>query len=190
MSPYSYLAATQLTALSERTGATVRWRPLYLPGVLKATGNAGPTTVMTKALYMFKDLNDWAKHYGLPPVMIPSNFPFISALADRCALVAEDHGKIVPYTLRRFKRIWAEQGDCNDVAVLSAVLTEVGLDAAATIAAAGTDEVKARLKKNTDEAIERGAFGVPTFYVGDEMFVGNDRLAFVEQALMKNNPQS
>ena len=65
------------------------------------------------------------------------------------------------------------------------MLGQLGLDSSAVIARAGTDEIKARLKANTEEAVERGAFGVPTFYVGEEMFVGNDRLMFVEQALKR-----
>jgi 2-hydroxychromene-2-carboxylate isomerase len=183
MSPYSYLAATQLAELAQRTFATVRWRPLYLPGVMKATGNMGPTAVAAKAMYTLKDLNDWARHYKLPPVNLPNQFPFTAVLANRCALVAEEHGQIAAFTLRMFKLIWADQGDCNDRAALCAVLTEVGLDAEAVMARAGTEEVKAKLRQNTEEAIERGAFGVPTFYVGDQMFVGNDRLMFVERAL-------
>jgi 2-hydroxychromene-2-carboxylate isomerase len=185
MSPYSYLAATQVPALAERTGATVHWRPLYLPGVMKATGNHGPTAIAAKAMYSFKDCNDWAKHYGLPELRLPDDFPFISVTADRCAMVAEEQGKLIPFVQRMFRKIWAEGGNCNDPAVIAQVLTEVGLDPEATLARAGTEEIKAKLRKNTDEAIERGAYGVPTFYVGDEMFVGNDRLMFVEKALTK-----
>ena len=185
MSPYSYLAATQMPALAERTGASVRWRPLYLPGVMKATGNSGPTSVAAKAIYSFKDCNDWAKHYGLPEIKIPTNFPFIAVLADRCAMVADEKGKLIPFALRMFDRIWVQQGDCTDEAVVASVLAEVGLDPEATIARAGTDEVKAALRKNTDEAVERGAYGVPTFFVDGEMFVGNDRLMFVEKVLAR-----
>ena len=185
MSPYSYLAATQVLGLAERTGASVRWRPLYLPGVMKATGNSGPTAVAAKAIYSFKDCNDWAKHYGLPELRIPDDFPFIAVLADRCAVDAEGQGKLIPYVLAMFKKIWADGADCNDQAIVRAVLAQVGLDPEATIARAGTEEIKAVLRKNTDEAVEKGAYGVPTFFVDGEMFVGNDRLMFVEQALTK-----
>lgn len=185
MSPYSYLASTQMLALAERTNATLRWRPLYLPGVLKATGNTGPTANAAKAMYSFKDINDWAKQYQLPPVELPDNFPFTAVLANRVALVAEEQGKIAEYATKMFSRIWAERADCNDPVMITGVLGQLGLDAAAVIARAGSDEIKARLKANTEEAVERGAFGVPTFYVGEEMFVGNDRLHFVEQALKR-----
>lgn len=185
MSPYSYLASTQVSALAERTNATLRWRPLYLPGVMKATGNTGPTSIAAKAMYSFKDLNDWAKVYQLPPIELPDHFPFTAVLANRVGLVAEEQGKLPEYAQKMFSRIWAERADCNDPAMVGGVLGQLGLDAEAVIARAGTEEIKARLKKNTDEAVERGAFGVPTFYVGDEMFVGNDRLHFVEQALKR-----
>ncbi|MBS1148804.1 MAG: oxidoreductase [Myxococcaceae bacterium] len=185
MSPYSYLASTQVEAIAERTNATLRWRPLYLPGVLKATGNTGPTSVAAKAMYAFKDVNDWAQHYRLPPIELPDNFPFTAVLANRVALVAEEQGKIGEYSQKMFTRIWSERADCNDPAMIAGVLGQLGLDAEAVIARAGSDDIKARLKANTEEAVERGAFGVPTFYVGEEMFVGNDRLTFVEQALKR-----
>lgn len=186
MSPYSYLAATQLVSVAERTNAVLRWRPVYLPGVLKATGNTGPTANAAKAMYAWKDVNDWARHYGLPELQIPSNFPFTAVLANRVAIVADEQGKACEFTVKMFTRIWAEGADCNDPATVSGVLGQIGLDPEAVIARAGTDEVKAKLRANTDNAVERGAFGVPTFYVGEEeMFVGNDRLMFVEQALKR-----
>ncbi len=185
MSPYSYLASTQLLALAERTNAVLRWRPLYLPGVLKATGNTGPTAIAAKAMYAFKDVNDWARHYQLPEIELPDNFPFTAVLANRVALVADEQGKAADFALKMFSRIWAERADCNDPTVVAGVLGQLGLDSAAVIARAGSDEIKARLKANTEEAVERGAFGVPTFYVGEEMFVGNDRLMFIERALKR-----
>ncbi len=185
MSPYSYLASTQVPALAERAHASVRWRPLYLPGVMKATGNTGPTSVAPKAVYAFKDVNDWAKHYGLPAIELPDNFPFTAVLANRVALVAEEQGKLVEYSQKMFSRIWAERADCNDPTTVAGVLGQLGLDAASVVARAGTDEIKARLKANTEEAVERGAYGAPTFFVEGEMFVGNDRLQFVEAALKR-----
>lgn len=185
MSPYSYLASTRVLAVAERTKAALRWRPLYLPGVMKATGNTGPTSIAAKAMYNFKDLNDWTRHYGLPPIELPDNFPFTAVLANRVALVAEEQGKIAEYSTKMFARIWAERADCTDPLMIAGLLGQLGLDAEAVIARAGSEEIKARLKQNTDEAVERGAFGVPTFYVGEEMFVGNDRLQFVEQALAR-----
>lgn len=185
MSPYSYLASTQVQAVAERASATIRWRPMYLPGVMKATGNQGPTAIAAKAMHALKDLNDWAKHYGLPEIQLPDHFPFTAVLANRSALVTEEQGKIADYSTKMFARIWAERADCNDPTVVAGVLGQLGLDATAVMARAGTDEIKNKLRANTDEAVERGAFGAPTMFVGEEMFVGNDRLMFVEAALKR-----
>jgi len=186
MSPYSYLASTRVEAVAERAGATVRFRPVYLPGVMKATDNRGPTSVAAKAVYTLKDVNDWAEHYGLPPILLPDPFPFVSAKADRVALALEAAGgPLVAFTHRLFRDIWAEQKDCNDDQVLRAALESVGADAGAMLEDQGSELIRNQLRANTDEAVERGAFGVPTFFVGGEMFVGNDRLDFVERALAK-----
>lgn len=185
MSPYSYLASTQVRAVAERSSATLRWRPMYLPGVMKATGNHGPTAIAAKAMYALKDCNDWAKHYGLPEIQLPDHFPFTAVLANRTAFVAEEQGKMPEYAEKMFARIWAERADCNDPTVVSGILGQLGIDPVPAIARAGSDDIKNKLRANTDEAVERGAFGAPTFYVGEEMFVGNDRLMFVEAALKR-----
>lgn len=182
-SPYSYLASTQVEAVAARTHAVVDWRPVFVHGLMKATGNSAPTSVPAKAMYLFKDLNDWASHYGLPPLLLPEGFPVMGLTADRVAIATGP--KLVPFVKVMFRRIWAEQADCNLPAVLEAAITEVGLEPIAVLERAQTAEVKNQLKANTDLAIERGAFGVPTFFVGEEMFVGNDRLQFVERALAR-----
>ena len=182
MSPYSYLAATRLPGLAQRTGATVTWVPVYLPGVMRAVGNRGPTEVAPKGVYTFKDINDWASHYGLPAIWLPDEFPFQAAAANRLCIAAGEKGPALALVL--FRKIWAERRDASDQAMQREALTEVGLDAAALLERGQSEEVRAQLKANTDEAVARGAYGVPTFYVErDLMFVGNDRLMFVEKAL-------
>ncbi len=160
---------------------------MYLPGVMKATGNQGPTSVAAKAMYALKDINDWARHYQLPPIELPDPFPFVATNADRLAIAIEesDPKKSIGFCKLMFKRIWLERADCNDPAVLSVALLSLGLDAPALLERIKQEDLKAKLKANTDEAVARGAFGAPTFFVGEEMFVGNDRLMFVEQALLQ-----
>ncbi len=183
MSPFAYLAMTQLDALALRTKSTVEWKPVYLPGIFKASGNSGPTGVLAKAIYQVKDLNDWAKHYHLPPITLPDRFPVASALANRVALVLEP-GLVGDFAQHLAPRIWHENVDASVPEVVAQSLTVIGVtDAAAIIAKASTPELKDLLRVKTDEVIARGAYGVPTFFVGDEMFVGNDRLHFVEKAL-------
>lgn len=188
MSPYSYLASTRVEAIAARAGAQVRWRPVFLPGLMKATGNRAPTEVGAKALYIAKDLNDWAAFLGLPPVVLPDPFPFIAPQADRVALVAGERGKLRELAERLFRRIWADGADCSSPEVLGGVLREVGLEPAAVLERAQSQELKDLLRTRTDQAVARGAFGVPTFFVGDELFVGNDRLDFVERALQRSPP--
>jgi 2-hydroxychromene-2-carboxylate isomerase len=185
MSPYSYLAASQLEALEKRTGATFNWSPIFLPGLMKAVGNKGPLEVPFKAFYAIKDVNDWAKLYGLPKILPPAEFPFHAVAAQRAFIAAAEHGKGPAFGLAMFRLIWHERRAANDEAVLTRALDAAGLDPKAALERSKTDPVKEKLRASTDAAIERKVFGVPTFFVGDEMFVGNDRLTFVEKALCR-----
>jgi 2-hydroxychromene-2-carboxylate isomerase len=185
MSPYSYLAASQLEGLEKRTGATVNWWPIFLPGLMKAVGNKGPIEVPFKAVYALKDLNDWATHYGLPEIQVPEDFPFHAVTAQRVFVAAAEQGKGAAFALAMYRLIWHDRLAANDEAVLTRALDAVGLDPKATLERAKSDPVKEKLRANTDAAIERSVFGVPTFFVADEMFVGNDRLMFVEKALCR-----
>ena len=158
--------------------------PVYLPGIMRATGNRGPAELPPKAAWLFKDLNLWAKQYGLPEILLPDEFPFQAAQGDRLCLVADEHGKLSQLALALFRKIWAERRNANDPAMLREALAEVGLDVEKALERGQSEEIRARLKANTDDAVERGAFGVPTFWVDrEDMFVGNDRLMFVERAL-------
>jgi 2-hydroxychromene-2-carboxylate isomerase len=184
-SPYSYLAATQVEALCARTGATLRWRPFLLGAVFKATSNASPATVPLKARYMYKDLGDWTRLYGLPEIRFPPSFPMNSMKADRLGMVAEEQGKLAAFTHAVYRAVFAEGRDAAEERVLCEVLAEIGLDPKASLQRADSPEIKERLRANTDDAVKRGAFGAPTFFVDEsDMYVGNDRLPFVERALM------
>lgn len=184
MSPYSYLASTRVEAMVGGVGGEVVWRPCFLPGVLKATGNQGPGENAVKLPYVVKDVVAWAEHLGLPPLLIPDGFPFLATQADRCALVAVDEGRGPAFCKAMFSAIWRD-GRTPDEAAISDVLSAVGLDPATVHALAATQPLKDRLRANTDEAARRGAFGVPAFFVGDELFMGNDRLDFVVRALQR-----
>jgi 2-hydroxychromene-2-carboxylate isomerase len=183
-SPYSYLASTQLSKISERTGATFQWRPFLVRAVFKATGNLGPLSVEAKILYSAKDLEDWRKHYGIP-FQLPTPFPVNSVQALRLALIAEEQGRLEAFCRAAFETAFAQGEDLSDVQVLKSVLTKVGMDADAAVARSEAQEIKDLLRARTDELLSRGGFGAPTFFVGDEMFVGNDRLMFVEAALRR-----
>lgn len=180
-SPYSYLASTQVEGLAARTGASLRYRPFLLGGVFKATGNRAPIETVAKGRHMWTDLTRWAKRLEVP-LRRPQTFPVPSILALRAVLAVPPEA--LPTACHAvFKAIWAEDREVGKPEVLAAVLTEVGLDGPALVAAAPT--MKEALAAQTQEAVDRGAFGAPAFFVGSELFMGNDRLDFVEEALKR-----
>jgi 2-hydroxychromene-2-carboxylate isomerase len=181
LSPYAYLASTRLGALAQRTGAQVLWRPVFLPGLLQAAANTGPTQNAAKAAHLWVDLARWAEQYGLPPLARPATLS--SAAANRLVLVCDREEKGRAFAQQLFHRVWALGEDPAAPQVLTAALAEAGVAPAPALALAGTQGLKDQLKENTAEAAARGAYGVPTFFLGTQMFVGNDRLQFVEQAL-------
>lgn len=174
-SPYTYLASTQIAALEERSGQSVTWRTFLLGGVFKSVGNQMPATVQGKAEYMLKDLHRWADRYGIPFSFSPY-FPINSLLPMR-ALTGMSDEERPEAALRIFRAYWAEGLNPSIPEVLT------GLIGAEAVARAESPEVKAALRANTDDAVSRGAFGAPTFFFQGEMYFGNDRMMFLEDAI-------
>jgi 2-hydroxychromene-2-carboxylate isomerase len=184
-SPYSHLASTQVAGLHERTGAEVRWRPVVVSAIFKAAQNTMPAASPPKASYMFDDLKRWATRYGVPFRFSP-RFPINAMKAHRMICAAElGHGQAEAGTLGRrlFEAVWVDDLDITDGAELVRLADGCGLPGAALAAATETQPVKDRLRANTDEAIARGAFGVPAFVHDGVLYWGNDRLDFLEGAL-------
>lgn len=182
VSPYSYLASTRVEAEVARVGGTVRFRPFLLGGVFNATGNRAPIETPAKGRHLATDLGRWARRLGVPFAW-PAKFPVLTVLPLRAAFAAEKAGVLVPFTHAVYRAYWAEGKDISDGAVVAAVATAAGLDGAALVAAA--PGYKEALKASTQEAVDRGSYGAPTFFLGDEMFVGNDRLDFAIEALAR-----
>ena len=182
VSPFTYLANSRLPGLIERTGAKLRYRPMLLGGVMQASGNSPPFTVANKGAYTAKDTSRWAARYAIP-LNPNSHFPVKTVLPMRAALVLQDDPKFEDYHEAVFAGMWRDGLDVGDEGVLREILSKIGCDADAVITSCSEPAIKEALKSNTAEAVERGAFGAPTFFVGDEMFFGNDRLDFVEEAL-------
>jgi len=180
VSPYSYLASTRVEAEVAKVGGTVRFRPFLLGGVFNATGNKAPIEVAAKGPYLATDCARWARRLGVPFVW-PTRFPVLTVLPLRAAFAAEKAGKLVPYTHAVYRAYWGEGRDVSDPAVVADAATRAGLDGAGLVALA--PDFKEALKIQTQEAIDRGSFGAPTFFVGQEMFIGNDRLDFAIEAL-------
>ncbi|KJH80590.1 2-hydroxychromene-2-carboxylate isomerase [Stutzerimonas stutzeri] len=183
-SPAAYLAWTQLPALCERAGAELRYRPMLLGGVFQATGNSSPATVPAKGRYMTTDLLRHARRYDVPFDFNP-HFPINTLALMRGAVGYQlQQPKDFPrYLDALFKALWVDQRNLGDERILAAVLAEAGLEPEQFHALVTDEHVKNALKANTEEAVLRGVFGAPTFFVGSEMFFGQDRLGFVEEAL-------
>jgi len=183
-SPFSYIANSQLGALAERTGCRVVYRPMLLGAVFKATGNRSPAVepVEAKRRHSAVDMARWVARYGIDFAFNP-HFPINTVKIMRHAHAAQRAGVFDAFHAAVYPGFWAQGLDLGDDPVIADVLTRAGLDATKLAAGAVDPDVKLALRATTDEAIERGAFGAPTFFVGDEMFFGNDRLVLVEDAL-------
>ena len=190
-SPFAYLGATQAQAVADRAGAELHWRPMLLGGVFRAIGGEMvPLKSFTevKQRYVALELERWAEHWGVP-FQFASRFPMNTVKSQRivCQLEPSQRGDFVA---RTFAAFWAEDLDISDDGVLTPILRELGLPADLL---AGTQEqrVKDLLRASTDEAVERGVFGAPTWFVnGNLMFWGQDRLDFVERALQGWTPRA
>jgi len=180
----SYLAWTQLPALEAETGATAVLKPMLLGGVFQAAGNQSPVNIPAKGKYLFVDFNRFAERYGVPFKVNP-NFPINTLLLMRGAIVLQMKGdpRFRDYCNAMFNAIWVESLNMNDPATAAEALRKAGFDAQALVAAASEQATKDALKAATQKAVDRGVFGAPTFFVGDQMFWGQDRMDFVREAL-------
>jgi 2-hydroxychromene-2-carboxylate isomerase len=180
----SYLAWTQLPALEAETGATAVLKPMLLGGVFQATGNQSPANIPAKGKYLFVDFDRFAERYGVPFKVNP-NFPINTLLLMRGAIVLQMKGdpRFRDYCNAMFNAIWVDSLNMNDPATVAEALRQTGFDPQALVAAASEQTTKDALKTATQKAVDRGVFGAPTFFVGDQMFWGQDRMDFVREAL-------
>ena len=187
-SPTAYLAWRRLPGVLERTGATVKYRPMFLGGVMQTTGNRPPGTLPQKAKWMAEDLQRWAKKYNTPYKPNP-HFPMMTLMVQRAAQEWVERPDFDKYLAAIFSAAWQDQKNIADKTVLAEVLTTAGFSPEEFFAATENPANKEKLKATTDEAVARGVFGAPTFFVqtpdGEEMHFGQDRLDFVEDALKR-----
>lgn len=182
VSPASYLAWTQMPKLAQETGARVIYRPFFVPGLFDAVGSSSPITVPAKAKWLFEDLSLWAKKYDLPFVM-NDRFPLSSIYAMRGLIAYQDTGHIRALGDGFFNAMWVENEDINAPEIVERIVLDAGIDIANYQNAIKSAKVKQAVFDATKTLKERGAFGAPTFFVGDKMFWGQDRLDFVKDAL-------
>ena len=183
-SPAAYLAWTQMPALARDSGAIIDYRPMLLGGVFQATGNKSPMEVPAKGRYMHGDLERFAQRYGVPFSQNPF-FPIntLTLMRGAVGLQIHDPSKMIPYVDAVFRAIWVDAQDMNDPATVGKVLHQAGFEPQAMLALTQEQEVKDRLKAVTQDAVARGVFGAPTFFVDSQMYWGQDRLDFVKEAL-------
>lgn len=184
ISPPSYLAYTQLPKLAGQVGAEILWRPVLVGAIHKATGNTAPISVPAKGRYLIEDLGRFAGRYRVPFALNP-HFPFSTLVHQRIAtgLLRDDPEGFHRFIDIAFKAIWVDRIDLGDPAVLAETVAAAGFDPLALLALAEDQSVKDALRGATESAVACGAFGVPTFFVGERMFWGQDRLDFVREAL-------
>ena len=180
----SYLAHTQLPKMCTETGASANLLPMLLGGVFQATGNSSPMTVPAKGRYVFVDFKRYADGYGVPLNTNP-HFPIITTTLMRMVTALQMHNdpRMQTFMDAVFQAIWVNSRNLNDPVIVGQVLTDAGFDAAALLAMANDQATKDQLKAVTMKAVERGVFGAPTFFVGEEMFWGQDRIEQVKAAL-------
>lgn len=183
-SPTSYLAYTQLPAIAAEAGAQLVYKPVLLGGIFQATGNIPPVAVPGKQKYIMDDLKRCAARYGVDFNVNPY-FPLntLQLMRGATGLLQLNSKDFDTYVRSIFRAMWLDRVNLGDQQALAGVLVKAGLDPVELVAIAADPLVKERLKTNTEAAVQEGLFGVPTFFVGDEMFFGQDRLSFVREAL-------
>ena len=188
-SPNAYYAYQVLPAILARTGAEMEIHPVLLGGLFKITGNLPPMIafgkVKGKLEYEILESKRFAEKHNLTDFKFNEHFPVNTISIVRGLLAAQELNCEKQYIDVVFSAIWEQSLKMDDPEVIAKVWNEGGLDAAAILELIQTDAIKEKLKANTQAAVDRGAFGIPTFFVGDEMFFGKERLEQVEEALMK-----
>jgi 2-hydroxychromene-2-carboxylate isomerase len=187
-SPNAYLVHKVLPGLAARTGAKIDYKLCLLGGIFKATGNRAPmiqfADIKGKVAYDMIEFNRFIAKHGLTNFKMNPHFPVNTVLAMRGAVAAEMEGNLAPYIDAVLHHMWEAPKKMDDPEIFVAALSESGLDGAALAARTQDDDVKAKLIENTEAAVSRGVFGIPTFFVGNDMFFGKERLGQVEEALL------
>jgi 2-hydroxychromene-2-carboxylate isomerase len=185
--PNGYLVHKIMPAFATETGATPVYVPVLIGGLFKATGNRPPlmryADSPAKWAYEQREFDRFVRANGISAYRLNPHFPVNTLLAMRGAVAAARAGVLMPYVDATMAAMWEDGAKLDEPDVLTTVLDAAGLDGAALVAAAGDADVKAELAANTERAVARGAFGIPTFFVGEEIFWGKERLAQVKAAI-------
>jgi 2-hydroxychromene-2-carboxylate isomerase len=178
----SYIAWTQLDALAREANAQITMTPVFCAGIFKDIGNPGPLAIPAKRAWYTRDLELWAKKRGVTMRLNPHS-PIRSLPLMRGVIVAQERAERDRYLKTIWDAIWLDSKNMSDPGIVNATLKVADLDVEAYTKGIEREDIKAKLRDTTQDAIRRGVFGVPTFFVGNELFFGQDRLEFVREAL-------
>lgn len=183
VSPYSYLAQTQMAKLQQETGAEIQYKPVLLGGHYQLLDVKAPPTIPNKRDWINRDSRLWAEHYGVPIVWNPI-FPFNTISLLRTVLWLEESKPeaVAAFVDQTFNAIWQNGLDVHDQQAVADHITACGFDMAEVMAGIGQDSVKQALKDSVSDAHDKGLFGLPAFMVKGDVFFGQDRLMFVKDA--------
>lgn len=188
-SPNSYLAWKVIPEIETRTGVTFSYVPVLLGGVFKMTGNQPPMIafggIKNKPQYDALEMKRFIARHKLDKFKMNAHFPVNTVQIMRGAIVAQMEGALPKYLDIVFSAMWEQSLKMDDAEVIGAALKAGGLDGAHILARIQDQDVKDRLLANTSASVERGTFGAPTFYVGDEIFFGKDRLRDLEDEIIR-----
>ncbi len=186
-SPNAFLSHEAIPAIEHRTGVKFEYVPILLGGIFKATNNKSPAEtlagVKNKPAYQVLETERFVRRFGVKPYTMNPFFPVNTLNLMRAAVAAQFEGVFEKYVDAAFHHMWVEPKKMDDPEVALKAFAGSGLDAAKLFARAQDPDVKARLIENTQSAVERGAFGSPTFFVGKEMFFGKEQLREVEELI-------
>tara|TARA_Y100001934_G_scaffold14776_1_gene18030 strand:- start:1480 stop:2082 length:603 start_codon:yes stop_codon:yes gene_type:complete len=187
-SPNAYFCHKLIPDIESRTGISVEYVPVLLGGVFKLTNNQSPAVafanIKNKPEYNRLETQRFIKRHGLTAFNRNPHFPVNTIQIMRGAVAAQLDGSFETYVDAVYHHMWADPKKMDEPDVIRAALDESGLDGAAVLSRIQDQAVKDRLLKNTEASVERGTFGSPTFFVGDEIYFGKDRLRDVEEAIL------
>lgn len=190
-SPNAYLCHKVIPSIEAKTGVTFNYIHCLLGGIFKITNNQAPmisfANIQNKLEYESLEMQRFIDKYALLKFTMNSNFPITTVTLQRGGLVAEEQGCGAAYRDLMLKGMWEEDANLGDLEVFSDYVKQLGLNPEKTLEKLSSPEIKQLLIDNTSMAVERGAFGVPTFYAGSEMFFGKERLSQLEEFLLTQN---
>ena len=186
-SPNAYLSHLLIPGVEQRTGVRFKYVPVLLGGVFRLTNNKSPIEsfagIKNKPEFQRLEMRRFLKRHNISAFKMNPFFPVNTLQLMRGAVAAETEGVFMPYVDAMFRFMWAEPRKMDDPEIVRASLREARLDADLLLRRVQEDEVKARLLENTQRAVDRGVFGSPSFFVGDELFFGKDQLRDVEEEI-------